>query len=686
MKTLTLLSTFVLAVHSAMASEASTPPAPTALVSHAENFRLIDHTGRSVELYRAAEAPAVVLYTHGVGCPIVRKSAPELNRMHETFGKSGVAFYLINANDQDTRADLAKDVADYGLTMPILKDPTQRIVKSLGSTRTAEALVLDPQDKWKILYRGPIDDRFDYGTQKETASATYLESVLQAHLAGMAVEPKTVETKGCLIRFLEEPAVSYASNVAPILQAKCVSCHSQGGVGPFAMNSYKRVAGYSDMIRETLRTHRMPPWHADPEYKTFHNSLDLTVEERRTILTWVEQGAKQDGEDDPLASYTVAHDQSWTLGEPDHVVQLPEAQKLSADGVLDYVYVNVPSGLTENKWLKGVEVIPTAQEAVHHALVFILYPKEYRHIQPEARGGLDGFFASYLPGGNVQPYPAGTAQFLPAGSIFVFQMHYNTIGKEVTDQTRMGLYFHDGPPPSVLNIRAAAETEFEIPPRAADYAVEANFRFRQPATLLGLSPHMHYRGSRFQFEATYPDERKETLLSVPWYEFDWQPMYYLSEPIAIPEGTRIHCTGAFDNSAFNPRNPDPDSPVRFGEQSHEEMFIGYLSYSQPYAEADFQPRDPNPDGWAGYGKPLTDETLTGTTWRAGRRFKLRFEADGKLIINDEREGKWKLEGESLTVSAGPMKFNASVVVDEIFMEQRPLTRVPADAKEAPKAQ
>ena len=677
MKNLTLITSLFLGTLSAAASESPTP------ITHVENFRLLDHTGRSVELYRAADAPAVVLYTHGVGCPIVRNSVPELNRLQQASAEAGVVFYMLNANTQDARSDIAEDAAEYAINMPILQDPTQRIVKSLGSTRTAEVLVLDPQDKWKILYRGPVDDRFDYGAQKETAENLYLETVLKAHLAGEAITPKAVETKGCLISFGEDKAISYAAEVAPILQAKCVNCHSEGGIGPFAMSSYKKVEGWSDMIRETIRTDRMPPWHADPEIKSFHNSLDLTVDERRTLLTWVEQGAKNESGEDPLAAVKVAHDGQWTLGTPDHVVQIPEPYKLPATGVLDYAYITVPSGLTEDKWLKGVEVIPTAMEAVHHALIFIQYPREYRHVQPDPKGGLDGFFASYLPGGNIQPYPKGTAQFVPAGSTFIFQMHYNTIGKEVEDQTRMALYYHDGPPPEVLHIRAATETEFEIPAGAADHVTEAGYKFRDDATLLGLSPHMHYRGSRFRFDATYPDEKTEALLSVPWYEFDWQPMYYLDTPIAIPKGTKIQCTGAFDNSKFNPRNPDATATVHFGEQSYEEMFIGYLSYSQPYNAEDFKPRDPNPDKWAGYGQPLTNETLTGTTWQIGRRFKLRFEADGKLVINDEHQGTWKLDGETLDLKTGLRDVTADVVVDELYLDGRPLTRIPAGATAAP---
>ena len=646
-----------------------------------ENFRLLDQAGQSVELYRTAEAPAVVLFTHGIGCPVVRRSVPELNRLKEKYAAQGVVFYLINANTQDSRADLAAEADEFGLTIPILKDPTQRIVHAMGSTRTAEALVLDPKDKWKILYRGPIDDRFDYGTQKDVADHRWVEEVLDAQLAGTTILPREEMTKGCLISFAEDKPVSYAAEVAPILAAKCVSCHTKGGVAPFAMSEYKKVKGWSDMIRETLRTHRMPPWHADPAYHSFHNSLDLTAAERGTLLTWIEQGAERGDGEDPLAGVVKASTDTWNLGTPDHVVQLPKAQSLAAEGVFDYRYVTVPSGLTEDKWLRGVEVLPTKEDVVHHALIFIMYPPQYMHLQPDPKSGLDGFFASYLPGGNVQPYPTGTAQFVPAGSTFIFQMHYNATGKEETDQTRMGLYFYDGAPKEVLHIRAAAETDFAIPAQVTDFPLKASFRFDDDATLLGLSPHMHYRGSRFSFEARFPDDRKETLLSVPWYEFDWQPMYYFDTPLAIPSGTRIVCEGAFDNSPLNPRNPNPDATVYFGEQSHEEMFIGYLSYSQPYNPDAFQPAEMNPDNWEGYGKELTEAYLTGTTWAIGDKFRLRFEPAGKLIINDRFEGTWRFDGTSVHVTTSRRDMDLEIVQDTLRAGGRPMFRIPGAPQE-----
>ena len=654
-------------------------PLTRSLPTRVENFRLLDQTGRSVELYRSVEAPAVVLFIHGAGCPIVRQMIPELGRIQQEYEPKGVKFFMLNANSQDTREDLLEEANKYKIRMPILKDQTQRITHALGCRRTAEVLVVDPKLDWRILYRGPVDDRTNYGAQKVQASHLWLRDVLQAHLAGKPVAENRVPAKGCLIRYLGDRDLSYTRDVAPILLTRCAPCHCKGGVGPFAMSSYRKVAGWADMIRETIRTDRMPPWHADREYGKFHNSLGLSVAEERTLLAWLEQGAPSDlpsAGPDPLRAYKPPEQKTWQLGPPDKIVQLPQPQNIPAEGVIDYRYLSVPSGLTEDRWVRAIDVQPTDQSLVHHALIFIVYPRQYTYLQPDAKNGLNGFFGSFLPGGNVQPFPKDTGSFVPAGSTFIFQMHYTTTGVAGSDQTRMGLYFCDRPPKDVLTIQATAKLDFAIPPHVMDSPAEASYRFRRDAQLLGLSPHMHYRGSRFRFAANYPDGTKQTLLSVPFYEFDWQPMYYFERPIPIPKGTRLDCIGAFDNSAFNPQNPDPNAWVRFGEQSFEEMFIGYVAFSVPYREEDFLPRETNPDHWAGYGKPITRKTLAGTTWRLGGRMRFLFSKGGVLKINGKFPGTWKLAGNKVHLQAGFHKVELNIQLDELALKGRPLRRIP----------
>lgn len=669
-----VLAISLLIAPSARAAEAAPQAAPPEFV---ENFRLIDHNGHSHELYNEEDAIAVVLFTQGCGCPIVRQSVPELNRLRDAYADKGVVFFMINANPQDTHADASKEAAEFEIAMPILMDPTQDIVRSLASDRTAEAIVIDPKDKWRIVYRGPVDDRFGYGARKNKADHRWLQDALDARLAGEAVDVARVGTKGCLINFAEHDAISYENDIVPILESKCVTCHTDGGVAPFAMSSYRKVKGWADMMRETVRTKRMPPWHADRETGPYLNDRSLTVKQEAQLLAWLEQGApKPEEEADPLAAFTPEVNKGWALGEPDLVVELPKAQEIPAEGVVDYRYIPVNTPLTEDKWVSGLEVRPTNAEVVHHALIFVVYPREYEHLQPNSRSGLNGYFAGFLPGAKIVPYPEGTGQFLPKGSTFIFQMHYNTSGRAGTDQTQMALYFCDEPPGEALVIRAAAETEFKIAPNERNKRVRASFKFNKEARLWGVAPHMHYRGSWFQYDIKQGDEDRELLMNVPWYEFDWQPMYFFEKPVAVNEETRILCEGGFDNSRFNPKNPNPEQWVYFGEQSYEEMFIGYLTYSFPYKPEDFAPQEINTAEIIGYGVDLNEETLPGTKWRIVRNIVIEFQEDGKLMDQTGFiKGTWTLDGNIIEIKSPMRNVELGVRGDELLFRGRALNRV-----------
>jgi thiol-disulfide isomerase/thioredoxin len=633
-----------------------------------ENFRLTDHLDRSWELYALEEAPAVVLYQQGNGCPIVRQSMPALARLQEEFGPKGVVFLMLNANTQDTRADIREEAGEFNLPFPVLLDSTQRITLGLGVKRTAEVLVIRPGDQWSVVYRGALDDRFDYGAQRDTATREYVREALTAILAGEPVPTAKTETKGCLINFVQPEQVSYANDVAPILANKCVPCHVQGGLGPFAMNNQRRVRGWAPMIRETIRTKRMPPWHADPEYGTYRHDLALSVEEERTLLAWLDAGAPKEDGADPLRALDKPPKTEWALGEPDMVVSMPRAEELPAEGLIDYRYIYVDPGLKEDKWVRAAQVMPGTPSVVHHALMFIVYPEQFEHIQPNHRGGLSGYFEAFLPGAEIEPYPAGTGQFVPAGSIFVFQMHYTATGKPESDLTRMALYFHDEAPEKELMIRAASTTDFDIPPHAADHPVKVTYEFRRPAEVWGVSPHMHYRGSRARFDALLPEAGRVTLLNVPFYEFDWQPMYMLNEPLRVPEGATIEVTGAWNNSRFNRKNPDPSQTVDFGEQSWEEMFIGYIKMAVERNPERYTPRPVTRE----MGEPLTKENLVGSSWRFGRNIRVRLEADGVAYLNGFVKGAWQLDGCMLHLRG--MGQNVTVLIrnDQILFNGRVL--------------
>lgn len=647
----------------------------------AENFRLMDQNDRSVELYSFGDAPAVVLYVHGVGCPIVRQSVPVLNRLQEEFGPQGVVFAMLNANSQDTRDDLAEEAKDFDIKMSILKDPTQRIALALGCKRTAEAIVLDPQDGWKILYRGPVDDRFDYGAQRAEAKVEHLKQALTEHLAGNPVSEANTETKGCLISYVQPASVSYATDVAPILASKCVPCHTRDGLGPFAMSNQRKVRGWAEMMRETIRTKRMPPWHADPKYGEYQHSIALTTDEEKTLLAWIEAGAPKEEGEDPLRELDRPPSKEWALGTPDLVVSMPHAEELPAEGTIDYKYIYIDPGLTEDKWVRAAQVLPGTPAVVHHALIFIIYPERYEHLQPNHRGGLSGYFEAFLPGAEIAPYPGDSAQFVPAGSYFVFQMHYTATGKPEQDLTRMALYFRDGAPEKVMRIGAASETEFEIPANTRDQGITSDYEFRRPAEVWGVSPHMHYRGSRARFEAQLPDGATTTLLNVPFYEFDWQPMYMLKEPLVVPAGTKIHVDGGWNNSKFNPKNPDPSKTVYFGEQSWEEMFIGYVKYTSTYNAERYEPKEVTRE----IGPTLTEANLVGTTWRIGRNYHVYLDKDGVARLNSIIKGKWSVEGPMLNLQGAGQDVSLLMRGDQLLFQGRALEQVKAPAQAAPGA-
>ncbi len=549
----------------------------------AMNFRLTDHLGKSHELYRLHDANAIVLVTVGNGCPIVRLSLPYLNRLHKEFQNQGVEFLLLNANMQDDRQAIYEESKTYGNKLSILVDETQLIAQQFHLTRTATALVIEPKT-WKILYRGAIHDGLDYGAKKPTIKHHWLREAIIA-CANQQI-PKVTQTKikGCIITYQPLPKdVSYEKDIAPLIRDKCMNCHTKGNIAPFSFKSHKSVSGWAEMINEVILTKRMPPWHADSKSGEFSNDRSLTNDQIRTIYSWINNGSKISPTDnDPIAEHyknQMLHQTKWALGKPDLILKA-RSHMVPAEGLVDYQYSRARFPIKKDTWIKGVDVVPGNRKVVHHCLVFIRYPEHLEELQPDSQGGLNGYFASYLPGSPPNLLPEETGLFVPAGSSFIFQMHYTTIGRKVKDQTQMGLYFYDNKPKYQMQIKGVATPEIEIPPYNNEWVIRESKILESDSSLWFLSPHMHFRGKWFKYEAIYPNKKRETLLSINNYVFDWQAPYVFKQPISLPRGTRIICTGAYDNSIRNPLNPDPSQTVKFGEQSFEEMFIGYYGITE----------------------------------------------------------------------------------------------------------
>lgn len=556
-----------------------------------DNFTLLDHTGKAHELHYLSDMDAVVLMVHGNGCPIARNAIHTYHQLQEDYSSDKVAFLMINANFQDTRKSIAKEAEEFGIKVPILVDETQLVAESLGIERTADTFVIDPKS-WKVVYRGSLDNRLGYETQKVKASENYVADALDAILAGNEVAVKTVEAKGCLVNLpgLERrdahAQISYSNEVAPILIENCVDCHRDGGIGPFAMNSYTMIKGFAPMIREVVRTKRMPPWHADPHIGTFENDRSLSIEEKQTLVHWIEAGAPRGEGADPLANMDTDFP-VWAMGEPDAVIEIPAAD-VPATGVVDYKYINVKNPLDRGVWVKAVQILPGAHEVLHHAII---------SVSGEGGSARGASLPGYVPGDGGFEFPAETGVYIPADATFQFQMHYTTYGKARRDESKLGLYLHEEEPKHELQTQYLANPMLKIPPNTKEHWEKAQFTVKNDIMLYSILPHAHFRGKSAEFVAHYPDGREEVLLSVPNYDFNWQTTYFLEEPKVLPAGTKVVQHMAWDNSAQNPANPDPNIEVRWGEQSWQEMLFGALRFryldpehakgNQPSFESDF---------------------------------------------------------------------------------------------------
>lgn len=378
-------------------------------------------------------------------------------------------------------------------------------------------------------------------------------------------------------------APTFHRDVEPILQRRCQVCHRPGGVGPFPLLTYDDVTADLATIAEVVSDRRMPPWHADPHVGTFENSRALTDAERRTLFGWIEAGGPRG--DPAHAPPPREWPSTWALGEPDAIVETPAPFRVPARGVVDYQYFRVPTDFGEDRWITGMEVRVEAPSVVHHVLVFVKYPRGVGP-SPEVRGGLEGYFASALPGDQAMTFPAGTAKRLPRGSTLVFQVHYTPDGEARVDRTRLALYFAKPGQQITREARTVAlnSTGFAIPPGVKGHEVRARYRFTEDTILHGFTPHMHLRGESFKYLLLYPDGTSRPMLVIPRYDFNWQTTYRLAEPVFVPKGARMVGLATYDNSSDNPANPDPTRTVYFGEQTNDEMMIGYMDVITATAE------------------------------------------------------------------------------------------------------
>jgi hypothetical protein len=386
-------------------------------------------------------------------------------------------------------------------------------------------------------------------------------------------------------------APTFYRDALPVLQTHCQLCHRSGEVAPMAFLTYSQTRPWAKAIREAVALKKMPPWFAEPGYGPFANDPSLSQPEIDMLIKWADDGAP---EGSPRDAPTPRHwPDGWNIPAPDAVLEMPQPFPLPASGDVDYQYIVIPTGFTEDKWIRMAELRPSNRAVVHHAVVYIREPgSSWLHdakpgVPYVPPGGtprerlLNGATTSdillvYSPGSLAENWGPARGKLVKAGSDLVFQMHYTPKGHATSDQARLGLAFAQTVPRQRVMTLQLSDDRFVIPPGHPHYRVAAWGTMPNDTVLLSFFPHMHLRGASFEYNIVEPDGRRRTLLRVKPYNFYWQLSYRLAQPLAIKAGTKLECVAYFDNSRNNPNNPDPEEAVRFGPQSREEMMIGFF--------------------------------------------------------------------------------------------------------------
>lgn len=515
----------------------------------------------------------------GTECPLAKLYIERLETLAQQYRNHGLTVLGFCSNAQDSEQDVTDFLHQHAVSFPVFKDTQHRVADQFKAIRTPEVFLLN--HKQRVVYWGRIDDQYAIGIKKAEPQRSDLKIAIEETLAGKQVTVAITKSVGCHIGRLEHPMktaeLTFHEDISPLLNKHCVNCHRPGNAAPFTLLNYDEVAGWAPMIREVVEDERMPPWFASPKHGNFKNNATLSTAEKAMLLNWIDQGCPQ-GSLDAVADIWIKEKQpekgSWEIPEPDEVFFISDQPHIiPAQGQVEYEYFLVDPQFQEDKFLQAVQVKPDNYSVVHHALVSLVLPGE---TSPGV--GNCGVLINYAPGMQSTKLPAGMGIHVPAGAKFLFQMHYTPNGTQQHDRTSLGIVFADPQHvTSVVRGGAIANVRITIPPNTDDHQEVADLKIDRPVELLSLSPHMHLRGKAFRYEAFFPNGRREVLLDIPCYDFNWQLRYLLEKPLPLPPGTRIRCTAWYDNSPSNPANPDSTLEIQWGDQTTDEMLIGFYS-------------------------------------------------------------------------------------------------------------
>jgi thiol-disulfide isomerase/thioredoxin len=514
---------------------------------------------------------AYILVFTNTSCPLAKRYLPTLTALDKEFAGKDVQFIGVNSAEEDSIISMATQAVQHEVEFPFVKDFGGVCARALGVRRTPEAVILDA-DK-RLRYRGRIDDQYRLGGVRKEPTSRNLRDALEAVLAGKKVATAETEVDGCPITFAKERKpreVNFAEHVAPILQKHCWSCHQTGGSGPFGLTSYKQASSRAETIAEVVVQQRMPPWFASHEFGPFVNRRGLSDEEREIVADWVRIGTPQ-GDSRMTPPAPKARASKWLIGEPDLVLHTSEFE-LPAKGDIPYKYAILPHVFTEDTWVQSIQILPDNPQALHHGnMVFVNLTDGFNE---------KNFITGQVPGGEPMALDDGIAFLIPKGSGLGLELHFVATGKVEKCKVSIGLRYPRCTVEKRLKLMRLTDRRFAIPPGAPAHKVAASRVLDCDAIGVGLFSHMHVRGKDMTFKATPPVGKTDTLLVIPNYNFSWQ-VPYRWEPgkMRLAKGTRMDCVAHFDNSLFNPYNPDPLATVRFGLQTHEEMMYGFFFYT-----------------------------------------------------------------------------------------------------------
>lgn len=522
------------------------------------DFSLLDENGYFHAMNRYDDGPAIAFLVQANGGQATQAALSQYAELQSRYESRGIKFFLLNPMGLNDRDQVRVEMQQAGISIPVLMDDAQVIAAAMGIDKTGEVFLYDSK-KYSVEFRGPVGEEF--------------EQAMLAMLSGQPISNAVVASTGEPVSYgYKNQSVSYENDIAPIIAENCATCHRDGGVAPFAMDSHTMVQGWSPMIREVLMTKRMPPAQVDPHIGSFTNAMNLSNTEVQKLIAWVDAGSPQDGTEDPLAQLTWPESE-WAFGEPDYIINVP-TQQIPATGVIDYIRINVPIDIDEDKWVRASQYIAGDRSVLHHTVHDLIGPDGVRNSPLNTAS-----ITAYVPGGEPREELPNTGGILRKGSQIALNIHYTTNGRETTDSSRIGLWFY--PEGVIPEERMSGQCACiftnewtDIPAYATNFEQTKSIVIPKDAYLHGHNAHMHFRGKYMRFYAEYPDGNREELINIANFSYNWQLNYEYETPKFVPAGTRIIAVGAFDNSAQNPANPDPSKDIAWGEQSWDEMFFG----------------------------------------------------------------------------------------------------------------